>query len=76
MQNDSATPVPYLTVRQVALRWRVSRSIVYVLVSGGQIPSVRVGLGRGTIRIAESATAAYLDGRRRNDEQTYAEHFA
>ncbi|WP_088256923.1 helix-turn-helix domain-containing protein [Fimbriiglobus ruber] len=66
----------YLTVAQLAACWRVSRSIIYALVSGGQLPSIRVGLGRGTIRILEAAADAYLKKNSRDDEQTFAEHFS
>lgn len=66
----------YLTVLQVARRWGVSRSVVYALVAGGALPSARVGLGRGTIRILAADADNYLAGHRRDDEKTYAEHFA
>ena len=69
-------PTAYLSVAQVAIRWGVSRSIVYALVAGGQLPSVRVGLGRGTIRILETDADAYLKKNARDDEKTFAEHFA
>ena len=76
MLPGKASSVDYLTVAQVATRWRVSRSIVYALVAGGQIPSIRVGLGRGTIRITEADADAYLKKNARDDVQHYAEHFA
>lgn len=65
-----------LTVKQLAERWSVSRSIVYALVAGGVLPHVRVGLGRGTIRIEEAAVTEYEKKHSRDDEQSYAEHFA
>lgn len=67
---------PFLTVLQVAERWGVSRSIVYALVNGGQLPSVRVGLGRGTIRILEQDADAYIRSARRDDGKAYADHLA
>jgi len=59
-----------LSVKQVADRWSVSRSIVYALVSNGIIPHVRVGIGRGTIRIAEEAVIEYEKKNSRDDEKT------
>lgn len=66
----------YLTVRQVAEQWGVSKSIVYALVSDGVLPALRVGRGRGTIRIKASDALAYEERRKRNDEAEYSEHFA
>ncbi|MGL6094691.1 MAG: helix-turn-helix domain-containing protein [Fimbriiglobus sp.] len=66
----------YLTVREVASMWGVSRSIVYALVAHGLLPSVRVGVGRGTIRIREGVAAEYLKKHDRDDVKTSAEHFA
>ena len=66
----------YSTVRQVAAALGVSRSIVYQLVSNGVLPSVRVGVGRGTIRILQSAADDYLKKHQRVDATTFAEHFA
>jgi hypothetical protein len=48
---------------------------VYALVAGGQLACIRVGLGRGTIRILESEAERYASEKRRDDEQSYAEHF-
>jgi excisionase family DNA binding protein len=65
-----------LTVKQVAERWCVSRSIVYALVANGVIPHIRVGLGRGTIRISQEDVDRYEKERNRDDAHAYAEHFA
>lgn len=65
-----------LTVQEVADRWCVSRSTVYALVASGMLPHVRVGVGRGTIRISEKDADEYLEKSRRDDEKTYAEYFA
>jgi excisionase family DNA binding protein len=63
-------------VKQVAERWRVSRSVVYALVAAGVLRSVRVGLGRGTIRVSEDAVLAYERDRARDDSRQFEEHFA
>jgi excisionase family DNA binding protein len=68
--------VKRLTVQEVADRWCVSRSTVYALVANGALPHVRVGVGRGTIRIAEKDADDYLEKSSRDDAKTYAEHFA
>jgi excisionase family DNA binding protein len=65
-----------LTVKEVAERWNVSRSIVYALVASGILRHVRVGIGRGTIRIEEAAVVEYEHNHHRDDEKTFAEHFA
>lgn len=49
------------TVNEVAEQLRVSRSVVYALIDAGKLVSHRIGLGRGTIRVAEEDLAAYLD---------------
>jgi excisionase family DNA binding protein len=51
----------YLTVRQVAEQLQVSMASVYQMCSGGQLPHLRVGLKRGTIRIREQDLAAFIE---------------
>lgn len=65
-----------LSVKQVAGRWGVSRSIVYALVASGALPHVRVGLGRGTIRVEAEDADRYEQQKKRDDERVFAEHFA
>ena len=50
-----------LSVKQLAANWGVSKSIVYALVQSGELPSFRIGLGRGTIRILESDAEKYAE---------------
>lgn len=50
-----------LTVKQVAERLGVSPSLIYVLVSKKQLGHVRIGNGRGILRIPEEALTAYLE---------------
>lgn len=69
-------PEKYLTVKEIAERWGVSRSVVYKLVTGGVIPSIRVGVGRGTIRVTEKHAEDYLKNHERDDVTEFAEHFA
>jgi excisionase family DNA binding protein len=69
-------PGGYRTVKSVAETLGVSRSLVYNLVAAGVLPAVRVGVGRGTIRIPEPAFQQYLQARGRDDRAAYAEHFA
>ena len=56
-----------LTVKQVAERLNVSQSIIYSLIDAGQIVCHRIGLGRGSIRIAEDDLARYLKSCRNAD---------
>ena len=64
----------YLTVKAVAERWGVSRSAVYQMVADGLIPSVRFGVGRGTIRLKEEDVIRWEEDRRRDDTKDLAEH--
>lgn len=59
-----------LTVKQVADRLNVSQSIIYALVEAGQIVCHRIGVGRGSIRIAEEDLARYLKSCRNADSSS------
>ena len=50
-----------MKVREAAQRLEVSTSIVYGLCAQGRLPHVRVGLGRGTIRISEDDLKSFLE---------------
>ena len=50
----------FLTVKQVAERLVLSPAAVYQLCNSGQLAHVRIGLGRGRIRIDEKALEEYL----------------
>jgi excisionase family DNA binding protein len=43
----------FLTVKEAANRLRVSQATVYTLCANGRLTHVRLGTGRGTIRIPE-----------------------
>ena len=51
-----------LTVKEVAERLNVSPACVYQLVAEHKIAHVRIGCGRGAIRITESDLQAFLQG--------------
>ena len=53
----------FLTVREVADRLKVSPGCVYALVTRTELPHLRIGLGRGTIRIREDDLERYLTAR-------------
>ena len=53
-----------LAVKEVASRLGVSVSTIYGLVSSGQLPAHRIGVGRGAIRIAASDVKVFLDANR------------
>lgn len=50
-----------LKVKQVAERLNVPKSTVYSLVDNGLLPCVRIGLGRGTIRVEERDLEAFIE---------------
>jgi excisionase family DNA binding protein len=49
-----------VTVRQAAERLEVSPQLVYALIAAGKLSCVRIGLGRGTIRVLDEHVAEYL----------------
>ncbi|RIK72517.1 MAG: hypothetical protein DCC68_26340 [Planctomycetota bacterium] len=49
-----------LTVREVAARLNVSPGCVYRLVSHGDLPHIRIGAERGTIRVDETDLEAFV----------------
>jgi excisionase family DNA binding protein len=51
----------WLTPKEAAPRIGLSRNAVYALCAGGEIEHIRVGTGRGVIRIAPQAIEKYLD---------------
>lgn len=55
-----------LTVQQTAERLNVSPQVVYALCSSGKLPSYRIGLGRGAVRVSEDDLAEYLESCRQN----------
>lgn len=58
-----------LRVREVQERLRVSRACVYALIDSGQLPSVRIGIGRGTIRVDLNDLEAFVAARRTNERR-------
>ena len=53
----------FLTFLQAAEKLKVSVALVYQLVSRREIEHLRVGIGRGTIRIPEAEIDRYKKGR-------------
>lgn len=49
-----------LTVRESARRLGCSEALVYLLCSQRKLPHVRLGTGRGTIRISEEELEGFL----------------
>ncbi len=49
-----------LTVRESAERLGCSEALVYLLCSERRLPHVRLGTGRGTIRIAEDDISEFV----------------
>lgn len=57
-----APGVALLTVKQVAERLNVAVGTVYALCAAGKLEHVRVGAGRGTLRIEEEALQRFVQG--------------
>jgi excisionase family DNA binding protein len=55
--------IAMLTVKDAAQRLAVSEQLIYALCAKQQLRHVRVGLGRGTIRIPEDAIEEYVNAR-------------
>lgn len=49
-----------LLVSEVAAQIRVTKTTIHRLIDAGELPALRVGLGRGAIRIRRTAWEAYL----------------
>ena len=54
-----------LKVSEVARRLNVSAGCVYELVARGRLPSHRIGVGRGAIRVREEDLSQFLAATRR-----------
>ena len=50
-----------LTVKEVCQQLSVSPACVYALVKAGELPSVRIGTGRGTIRVVEEDVKSFVE---------------
>ena len=64
MKTDDDGALRLLTVKEVAKRLGVSASTIYGLVSSGELPAHRIGVGRGAIRIVVLEVERYLDANR------------
>lgn len=53
----------WLTVQDIAERLNISKTCVYSLIAGQGLPHVRVGVGRGTIRVREEDLTTWLEQR-------------
>jgi len=60
-------PFQMLTVAEVADALRVGRSTAYQLIDVGKIPSVKIGSGRGTIRVLLEDLRAFVENARRGE---------
>lgn len=59
-----------LTVAEVQQRLRVSRACVYTLIQTRRLPSVRIGVGRGTIRVLLEDLEAFVAASRSPRSET------
>lgn len=63
-----------LTVKEVAGRLKVSQACVYQLVAEQKLAHVRIGCGRGAIRIAERDLESFLESCRVEPSGTSIPH--
>lgn len=63
-------PNKFLNVRDYAAAYGVSPATVYAMCSAGKLPHVRLGIGRGTIRISEDAVMQTYEQEKRQHEAT------
>jgi len=68
MYADFKTLGELLTVKEVAMRLKMSPSLVYRLIEHGKLCCHRVGSGRGRIRISENDLDVFLS-KCRQDQQ-------
>lgn len=50
-----------LTVKEIAIRLKVSPGCVYALCACGRIPHLRLGIGRGAIRVVEADLQEFVE---------------
>jgi excisionase family DNA binding protein len=58
--DASGLNASWYTVEEIAQLLKISRSNVYQLTERGKLAAHRIGIGRGTIRVAKSDLDAYL----------------
>lgn len=57
---STSAPGAYLRVAQVAAQLNVHRTTIYRAIESGALAAVRLGQGRGGLRISQEALAAFL----------------
>jgi excisionase family DNA binding protein len=72
-RTDKSVP-QYLTVREVADRLRVSSSLVYRMVESGKIGCLRIGQGRGAIRVSERDLDQFIEQSQQTPTQPQQRH--
>lgn len=55
-----------LTIKQMQAELAISRACAYALIESGQLPCIRIGVGRGTIRVDESDLCEFIESRKQN----------
>ena len=59
-----------MTIKQVATRLKMDYSHIYRMIRAGVLPCIKVGIGRGVIRVQKSDLEAYIEGERNATPQT------
>ncbi len=60
MQKGKVMPVALLTIKEAAERLNLCQATVYELCAQRKLRHVRLGVGRGTIRVSEADLDQYL----------------
>lgn len=71
--SDRAAPSGPYRVAEVAAALDVHHSTVYRAIESGQLRAMRVGMGRGTLRVPHNALVAYVTAMAER-AATYGEH--
>ncbi len=64
-----------LTVSEVAAELRLSKGTVYAMCSTGKMPSVRIGMNRGSVRVPRQALEKWLREELQDEASTPEEMF-
>jgi excisionase family DNA binding protein len=68
-QLSSGNAMKYLKTRDVAEFLNCSISLVYDLIASEKLGHVRIGQGRGGIRVSDNDLQAFLESARKRDEE-------
>ena len=65
--KGTGAPWQLLLAEDVAHTLNLTRQHVYVLAASGQLPSIKLGGGRGSVRFDPKDVASFIEAHRRGD---------